>query len=134
MSARPTLKTVAEAAGVSTAQVSYAFNRPDRISRAARAHVLAVAAELGYAGPDATGRSLRTGSANAIGVVFTVGLSYAFSDPYYQALLTGLAQVTEQHDAGLVLIPVSLGSGTAACDGSRPNTDAVRNALIDGAV
>lgn len=35
--------------------------------------------ELGYAGPDAAARSLRTRRAGAIGVIFTVGLSYAFA-------------------------------------------------------
>ena len=94
MAPRPTLKSVAAAAGVSTAQVSYAFNRPDRLSAQARRHILAVAREQGYAGPDATARSLRTGRAGAIGVIFTVDLSYAFTDPYVLAMLGGLAEVT----------------------------------------
>ena len=60
---RPTLDTVAEAAGVSRMTVSNAYNRPDQLSAATRERVLAVAAELGYGGPDPAGRSLRRGRA-----------------------------------------------------------------------
>lgn len=136
MSPRPTLKSVAAAAGVSTAQVSYAFNRPDRLTPGARAHVLAVAREQGYGGPNATARSLRTGHAGAVGVIFTVGLSYAFSDPYVTTMLAGLTEVTERHRAGLVLIPFDLGAAGDAGSGDavRDSLDAVRRAVIDGAV
>ncbi|MFC8190384.1 LacI family DNA-binding transcriptional regulator [Cellulomonas sp. NPDC057328] len=130
---RPTLKTVAAAAGVSTAQVSYAFNRPDRLSAASRAHILEVARQHDYAGPDATARSLRTGRVGAVGVIFTVGLSYAFSDPYTLAMLAGLTEVTERYRAGLVLIPFDVG-GTGDGDAVHGSLDAVRRALIDGAV
>jgi len=134
MSQRPTLRSVAQAAGVSTAQVSYAFSRPDRLTPQARAHVLAVARQQGYAGPDAAARSLRTGRAGAVGVIFTVGLSYAFSDPYVMTMVAGLTEVTERHRAGLVLIPFDL-SGTAGDeDAVRDSLDAVRRAVIDGAV
>lgn len=129
---RPTLKTVAAAAGVSTAQVSYAFNRPDRLSAASRAHILEVARQHDYAGPDATARSLRTGRVGAVGVIFTVGLSYAFSDPYTLTVLAGLTEVTERYRAGLVLIPFDVGDTE---DGAADESlDAVRRALIDGAV
>lgn len=133
MSSRPTLKTVAAAAGVSTAQVSYAFNRPDRLSAQARTHILAVARQQGYAGPDPTGRSLRTGRAGAIGVIVTVGLPYAFTDPYVAAMLSGLAEVTERHRTGLVLIPFDV-SADGEEDAVPASLDAVRHAVIDGAV
>ena len=134
MEARPTLKSVAAAAGVSTAQVSYAFNRPDRLSAQARARILTVARQQGYSGPDAAARSLRTGRAGAIGVLFTVGLSYAFSDPYLMALLGGLAEVTEQGQTGLVLIPFELSTSRLDDDAVRHSLGAVHRAVIDGAV
>ena len=59
--ARITLATVAEALGVSTMTVSNAYNRPEKLSAELRERVLAKAAELGYAGPDAVARSLRRG-------------------------------------------------------------------------
>jgi DNA-binding LacI/PurR family transcriptional regulator/arylamine N-acetyltransferase len=131
---RPTLKSVAAAAGVSTAQVSYAFNRPDRLSAQARAHILTVAREQGYSGPDAAARSLRTGRAGAIGVLFAVGLSSAFSDPYLVALLGGLAEVTERTRTGLVLVPFDLSTAGLDDDAVRQSLDAVHRAVIDGAV
>jgi DNA-binding LacI/PurR family transcriptional regulator/arylamine N-acetyltransferase len=131
---RPTLKSVAAAAGVSTAQVSYAFNRPDRLSAQARARILTVARQQGYSGPNAAARSLRTGRADAIGVLFTVGLSNAFSDPYLLALLGGLAEVTEQTRTGLVLIPFDLSTAGPEDDAVRQSLDAVHRAVIDAAV
>jgi DNA-binding LacI/PurR family transcriptional regulator len=131
---RPTLKSVAAAAGVSTAAVSYAFSRPGRLSAQARAHILAEARRQGYAGPDAKGRSLRTGRAGAIGVIFTVGLSYAFSDPYVLAMLGGLTEVAERTRTGLVLIPFDPPGDELDEDALRTSMDAVHRAVIDGAV
>ncbi|GAA0583730.1 LacI family DNA-binding transcriptional regulator [Kribbella sandramycini] len=133
MSQRPTLKSVAAAAGVSTAAVSYAFNRPGRLSDSLREHILSVATELGYAGPDAAGRTLRTRRAGAIGVIFTVGLRYAFSDPYALAMLGGVTEVAEPARTSLVLIPFDLGDGLGD-DGLREGLAAVHQAVIDGAI
>src|SRR3954462_15586153 len=60
---------VARAAGVSVMTVSYTYNRPDRVAPATREKVLAAAARLGYAGPDAAARNLRRGRAGSLGVV-----------------------------------------------------------------
>ena len=46
---RPTLDTVAAAAGVSRMTVANAYNRPDQLSAATRLRVLEAAAQLGYA-------------------------------------------------------------------------------------
>ncbi len=124
---------MAEAAGVSPATVSNAFNRPERLSPAVRAKVLAVAAELGYSA-DPTARSLRTGRAGAIGVVFTVELSYAFSDPYFNELLAGLTEVTEQSGSGVLLIPIGHCPPGASEDARLRAVLAVERAAIDGAV
>ncbi|MCM4077732.1 LacI family DNA-binding transcriptional regulator [Paractinoplanes hotanensis] len=131
---KPTLRSVAEAAGVSTATVSYAFSRPDRVSAEARTRVLAVAGELGYAGPDAKGRSLRTGRTGAVGVIFTTGLTYAFTDPYVTAMLAGLAEALEPSRTSLMFIPFGEVSAGMAPDQVRRSVDAVHRAMIDGAV
>ncbi|MBQ1036763.1 LacI family DNA-binding transcriptional regulator [Micromonospora sp. C81] len=131
---RVTLRSVAEAAGVSTASVSYAFNRPDRLSSEMRSRILAVARELGYSGPDAAARSLRTGRANAIGVIFTTELTYAFSDPYVLALLGGLAETLAQSRTSLVLIPFAPVVAGLSDAQVRESLDAVHRAVIDGAV
>ena len=62
----PTARDVARAAGVSTAVVSYAFNRPDRVASATRERVLATAAAIGYRGPDPAARALRLGRHGAV--------------------------------------------------------------------
>lgn len=134
MKSQPTLKSVAQAAGVSTAAVSYAFNRPERLSAQVREHILATARELAYAGPDAAARTLRTRRAGAIGVIFTVGLPYAFQDPYMLEMLGGLTEITEQTRTGLVLLPFDLATAGLDEQELRRSLDAVHHAVISGAV
>jgi DNA-binding LacI/PurR family transcriptional regulator len=121
-----TLKTVAQAVGVSPSTVSNAYNKPGQLSTALRERILATAQELGYAGPDASARALRSGKAGAVGVLFTDKLSYAFSDPYAVGFLAGLAEVAEEFSTSLLLMPLSsadLSSGS----------NAVQQAAIDAA-
>jgi DNA-binding LacI/PurR family transcriptional regulator len=129
----PNVRTVAAAAGVSPATVSNAYNRPMRLSAEVRERVLAVAAELGYT-PDPAARSLRTGQAGTIGIIFTVGLSYAFADPYYIELLGGLAEVTEETCTGLTLLPIQSPQRGPGDDLTRAAVHAVERAVIDGAI
>ena len=126
--ARVTAKTVAEAVGVSVATVSNAYNRPGQLSAELRARILATAEEMGYAGPDAAARALRSGRTDAIGVLLTDRLSYAFSDPYAIGFLTGLAEVVEQRGTSIVLIPLPWSVGD---DGADPDLVTVRQAAID---
>ena len=101
-----TLKTVAEACGVSISTVSNAYNKPDQLSAEARQRILETAKALGYAGPNPAARTLRSQRAGAIGLLFTEQLSYAFSDPYSVGMLAGLSEVAEQFRTGLLLIPL----------------------------
>jgi DNA-binding LacI/PurR family transcriptional regulator len=121
---RVTLKTVAAAVGVSPATVSNAYNRPDQLSTELRERILAAATELGFTGPDAAGRALRTGRSGAVGVLLTGYLSYAFSDPYAVSLLAGLASAVER-TTSIVLLPLQHDA-----DG-RPDLSVVRQANID---
>ena len=122
--ARVTLKTVAAAVGVSPATVSNAYNRPDQLSAELRERVFAVAAELGFTGPDAMGRALRTGRSGAVGVLLTGQLSYAFSDPFAVALFAGLASAVER-TTSIVLLPLPLD------EHGEPDLSVVRSASID---
>ncbi|MEV5967820.1 LacI family DNA-binding transcriptional regulator [Kribbella sp. NPDC051952] len=121
-----TLKTVAKAVGVSASTVSNAYNKPDQLSASLRERILATAQELGYAGPDASARALRSGKAGAVGVLFTDQLAYAFSDPYAVGFLAGLAEVAEEFSTSLMLMPIS---STDIVGGS----NAVQHAAIDAA-
>ena len=118
---RPTLDTVAAAAGVSRMTVSNAYNRPDQLSAATRERVLAAAAELGYGGPDPAGRSLRRRQAGAVGVLMSEDLSTAFTDPGLVAFMNGLASELGAAGQAMLLIPPE-----ADHDGSL-----VRSAIVD---
>jgi len=123
---RPTLTSLARALGVSPSTVSNAFNRPDQLSPALRQRILAAAREAGFAGPDPVARSLRRGSAGAIGVLFTESLAYAFTDPAAVVTLGGLAGVVAEDGLGLLLLPTSWNDAA--------DRRALENALVDGLV
>ena len=123
-SRKPTLRHVAEAAGVSLGTASNAFNRPDLISEGLRDRVLQAAARLGYGGPDPAARRLRTGRTGALGLIFTDRLPYAFDDEAAVLFLRGVANALENSGAGLLLIPTS----PTREEGSR----VVRGAAVDG--
>jgi DNA-binding LacI/PurR family transcriptional regulator len=118
---RPTLDTVAKAAGVSRMTVSNAYNRPDQLSAATRERVLAVAAELGYGGPDPAGRSLRRGSSSTIGVLLTDQLPNAFTDPGLVSLMRGLAVELGAAGQSMLLVPSE----------AEDVGDVVRGSLVD---
>jgi DNA-binding LacI/PurR family transcriptional regulator len=121
---RVTLQTLADALGVSRTTVSNAFNRPDQLHPDLRERVLALASELGYAGPHPAGRALRSGRAGAVGVLFTERLSYAFADPAAVSTLRGLAIEAEQAGVGLALLPAPLSGGDPAAVVARAVVDA----------
>jgi DNA-binding LacI/PurR family transcriptional regulator len=130
--ARMTVKTLAAVLGVSPATISNAYNRPDQLSPQLRQRIFATAEELGYAGPDAAGRTLRIGRADAVGVLLSERLSYAFSDPFAIEFLTGLSEVVEEHGISIVLMPVSRrATGSAQAETDEADVIAVRQANID---
>lgn len=64
---RATVYDVAEKAGVSTATVSFAFRRPDKVKPSTRERVLRAARELDYV-PSASARGLARGKTGALGL------------------------------------------------------------------
>jgi DNA-binding LacI/PurR family transcriptional regulator len=122
-SKRVTLAQVAERAGVSVMTASYTYNRPSRVSEEARSKVLAAAAQLGYAGPDPSARSLRRGSTRTLGVVMGEHLSYAFEDPQAASFLAGIADVCAECGYGMTILPIT----GAADDAAR-----IQSAAVDG--
>lgn len=121
---RVTMKDIAEVMGVSVMTVSNAFNRPDQLSAELRARILGRADKMGYGGPHAAARQLRSGRTNAYGVVFSERLSYAFNDPFSVLWLSGLARALEGAGAAMVLLSVH---GTEDSD-----LEVFRNASVDG--
>ena len=119
-----TLKAIAEELGVSRTTVSNAYNRPDQLTPELRERIFATAERLGYKGPDAAARTLRTGKRHAVGLLFTEDLQYVFHDPDTTAFLHGVAETTAQAGLGLLLLPVPAGMA--------PRDSALPTAMVDG--
>lgn len=101
---RPTLKAVAERAGVAVSTASLVFSGRGPVAVATAERVRAAADELGYAGPDPRAASLRHGRAGAVAVVVEDRLLHAFRDPYAVSVLDGLAEVLDAIPTGLLLV------------------------------
>jgi DNA-binding LacI/PurR family transcriptional regulator len=101
---RPTLRAVADAAGVSTSTASLAFSGRGPVSPETARRVRAAAERLGYAGPDPLASSLRHGRSGVVGVVVEGRLGHAFRDPFAVSVLDGLSQVLDEVPAGMLLI------------------------------
>ncbi|MCG3754750.1 LacI family DNA-binding transcriptional regulator [Amycolatopsis sp. Poz14] len=126
-----TMREIARAAGVSQAAVSYAYNRPAKLSETQRRHILDTAARLGYAGPNVLGAGLRAGKVGAIGVMVMDSLEYAFTDPSTRALLEGIAQSRKFDDHALTLVP--LPRSPVAADDGLPDQAALQG-IVDGMI
>lgn len=124
MATRVTLQTIADEVGVSRATVSNAYNRPDQLSSALRERVLDASRRLGYHGPDAAARMLRTGHMHSIGLLFTEDLKYVFTDPDTMLFMQGVAETSAFAGSGLTLLPVPPGMDV--------EDTAVRTAAADG--
>ncbi|MFI5911422.1 LacI family DNA-binding transcriptional regulator [Dactylosporangium sp. NPDC051541] len=89
---RPTIKDVADRAGVARSTVSRVLNNAPGASPAVRARVHRVMAELDYV-PDQTARALASGRQRAIDVVAYTGGQvggWLGSHPYYSRVLAGI--------------------------------------------
>nr|WP_136251875.1 LacI family DNA-binding transcriptional regulator [Ningiella ruwaisensis] len=102
---RLTLKEVAQRIGVSTATISNAFNRPSQLSQELREDILQSCKEMGYAGPHAESRQLRTSKTKVIAVMLSHQLSYSFSDPVANKVLQGISQVFDEPEYNILVVP-----------------------------
>ncbi|MDT0266356.1 LacI family DNA-binding transcriptional regulator [Streptomyces sp. DSM 44915] len=86
---RPTMRDIAERAGVTKAAVSFALNGRPGVSESTRGRILAIAEELGWQ-PSSAARALSDGRAGAFGLVIdrpahTLGL-----EPFFMQLISGI--------------------------------------------
>lgn len=117
------LADVARDAGVSQGTASNVFNRPELVRPEVRERVEESARRLGYAGPDPRGRLLRAGKVNAIGIVTGEPMAYCFRDPFDRLLLAGIAEVCDEHGAGMSLVSGASGEQAAW---------SIETAVVDG--
>lgn len=97
---RVTMRDVARAAGVSQPLVSIVFRNAPGASEESRAHVLAVAAELGYR-RDERARLLRQGRSRLLGVAFEP------VQPFHGEILDGLHTAARERGYDMVLSAVT---------------------------
>ncbi|WP_181785623.1 LacI family DNA-binding transcriptional regulator [Streptomyces phytophilus] len=93
----PTMRDVADRAGVSTMTVSRVLKRDARVSEGTRRRVLAAVDDLGYR-LNATARSLRLGGSGMIGLIVT-----NLANPFYSRLALGVQEVASQHGLSMLL-------------------------------
>lgn len=105
MKDRPKLRDVARSLGVSITTVSNAFNRPDQLSPRLRQIVLERAETLGYRGPGAEGRLLRTGHAGAVALYIPEPMTYLLDDAFAHRFLAALTEACQDRQIGLLLLP-----------------------------
>lgn len=94
----PTIRDVAQRAGVAPSSVSRALNGYPDISAKTRARVARAAEELGYE-PDFLGRSLRRGATRTVGF-----LVRDISRPLFAEIFKGAEQVLEREGYSLLLM------------------------------
>jgi DNA-binding LacI/PurR family transcriptional regulator len=98
------LRDVAKAAGVSQGTASNVFSKPELVRDEVREHVLSVAKGLGYSGPSITGRLLRQGKVNAVGVAAIEPISYFFEDLWARQLMAEISNICDARGAGVALV------------------------------
>ena len=106
MGRHTTLKDVAQAAGVTTATVSYVINNTpgQTISPKTRERVLEAVAELGYM-PNAHARTLRSRRISCVGVVIHKNLAV----PRYSQMVYGIQERLEQRGYSVLLLGNTVG-------------------------
>ena len=97
-----TLDSVAAAAGVSKSTVSRVINGSSQVSPEVLVAVNAAIAELDYS-PNRAARSLANRQTMAIALVVPEESSRFFGDPYFSAIMDGIADGLEDSDYVLVL-------------------------------
>lgn len=97
------LKAIASALGLSVTTVSRALNGFDDVAAATRKRIEEEADRRGYR-PNAAARRLKTGRANAVGLVFPVS-NASLNDSYYSEMLLTLDQRLALHEIDLLLLP-----------------------------
>jgi DNA-binding LacI/PurR family transcriptional regulator len=101
-SARPTLESVAVAAGVSRGTASRALNGGVNVSPKAMQAVLKAAESLGYR-PNLAARSLARGRTGSVGLIVSETDDRLFNDPFFAAITRGIHHQLAASGTQLVL-------------------------------
>ena len=99
---RPTIRDVAQRAGVSKGAVSFALNGRPGVAEETRERIMRAAEELGWH-PSASARALSKRRALAVGLVLARPPAQIGNDPYFGQLLAGMEEVLALHGYALVM-------------------------------
>ncbi len=100
--APPTIRDIAQKAGVSIASVSRAINQEEGLSPATRERILTIAGQIHYC-PNLQARGLVAKKPEAVGIVIPQSSEFALSNPYYNEILKGIGAKTNEKGQYLVL-------------------------------
>ena len=121
-----TMERIAELSGVSRSTVSRVINDDRRVSSATRERVRAVIEQEGYE-PNLMARSLASGRTNMLAVVLPMSKKEVLSDPYFFALMNGIAKAADARGRFVML--------SLAESGFRHRIeDIARQRLVDGVI
>jgi len=120
---RPTIKDIAERAGVSKTTVSFALNAPGRISAETYGRVMAVVNELDYV-PNPVARTLTTKRLGALGLLLPQPITEALRNPYTVELVRGIGELCAERELSLTMLPPVRGK----------IIEAARRAFVDGLI
>jgi LacI family transcriptional regulator len=94
---QPSMRDVAERAGVSVGTVSNVLNRPDRVAEATRAQVLAAISELGFV-RNSSAAQLRAGTSRSLGLIVL-----DLANPFFHDVARGVEDVAEAAGYAVIL-------------------------------
>lgn len=112
---RTTIADVAQAAGVSKAAVSFAFNTPERLSADTVARIRDIATSMDYR-PDPVARMLAQRRTGTVGILTPQSLDVIFTNPYFGSFAAGVAPAAETAGYSLQFISPLHGSLARAVD------------------
>ncbi|TCO53667.1 LacI family DNA-binding transcriptional regulator [Actinocrispum wychmicini] len=94
---QPSIKDVAQRAGVSIGTVSNVLNRPDKVAESTRAHVLAAIEELGFV-RNSSAAQLRAGTSRSLGLIVL-----DMANPFFHDVAKGVEDVATELGYAVVL-------------------------------
>jgi alanine racemase len=120
---RPTIKDIAERAGVSKTTVSFALNDPGRISTETYKRVMAIVNELDYV-PNPVAQTLTTKRLGALGLLLPQPITEVLRNPYVIEIIRGIGELCAERELSLTMLPPLRGR----------IIDAARRAFVDGLI
>lgn len=105
---KATIYSIANALGVSSATVSRAFSRPEKVKPSLRELILTTANELGYT-PNRSARGLALGRTGLIGLVVP-----DVENPFFPPFIRAVQDAARQQDADVLLVDSELNTSAEA--------------------